>query len=164
FDHLTKLGELTGEVRVWRLAAADKPAPAGGGVPGPFQNAELAKFQGTWRIDGFDGPGGKLTPEEVTKLGWTLTIEGNKFQRAQHGEKTSSGRIAVDSTQKPPVLIQILTDRETDLSGWCLYELDGDTLRLCQETLGKGKPTEFKVTQSQTIAVYKREKKDAPKP
>ena len=35
FDHLTKLGDLTGTVRVWRLAEADKPAPAPTSWKGP---------------------------------------------------------------------------------------------------------------------------------
>ncbi len=161
FDHLTKLGDLVGKVRIWSLDEPKKPEP-NGKVPPRLHNPELAKFQGVWRIEQFDGPSGKLTPDEVGKLGWTFAVEGNKFEFAIPGQKTSFGRIAVDATQKPPVLIRIETDREQDLSTWCLYELDGDTLRLCQETLGKGKPAEFKVTASQTIAVYKREKPSPP--
>ena len=101
-----------------------------------------------------------MSDSEVKGLGWTLTIEGNKFRFAGKDRKgTSSGRIAVDSSQTPPVLIRIETDREQDVYTWCLYDLDGDTLRLCQDVRGKGRPKEFKATADTTIATYKHIKK-----
>jgi uncharacterized protein (TIGR03067 family) len=144
----------SGELKVFDLAPAE-------GKSRPLENAALRKFQGAWKLDGFElGGGNKLTDEEVQALGWTLTIEGNKFQSAdKDGKGTSSGRIAVDDSQKPPVLVRIMTDRENDLYGWSLYELEGDTLRLCQDVHQKGKPKEFKATADTTIATYKRVKK-----
>jgi uncharacterized protein (TIGR03067 family) len=130
-------------------------------VSGQIWNAEIKKFQGTWKLDGFDlGAGNMLTDEEIKRLGWTMTFKGNKFQLAdKDGKETTSGRIAVDPSQKPPVLIKIATDRDQDVFTWCLYELEGDTLRLCQDVHEKGKPKEFKAGKDTTIVTYKRIKK-----
>jgi RNA polymerase sigma factor (sigma-70 family) len=143
-----------GSIVVWERTAVQPE----GNLPARLENAELKKFQGAWKIDGFElGGGNKLSPEEVKGLGWTLTIEGNKFRFAgKDGKAGSSGRIAVDSSQVPPVLVRIETDREQDVYTWCLYEVDGDTLRLCQDVRGKGRPKEFKATADTTIATYKR--------
>ena len=143
----------SGELKVVRSRSAARP-------PGPLENAALRKFQGTWKLDGFElGGDNKLTEEEI-KAGLDTDHEGNKFQLAdKNGKDTSSGRIAVDDSQKPPVLVRIVTDRDNDLYTWCLYELDGDTLRLCQDVHQKGKPKEFKATADTTIATYKRVKK-----
>jgi RNA polymerase sigma factor (sigma-70 family) len=146
-----------GAVVIWERPAAKR----GGEKSPPLENVSLRKFQGSWQLDGFDlGGGNKLTDEEIKALGWTLAIEGNRFQSAdKNGKETSSGRIAVDPSQEPPVLVRIVTDRERDLYTWCLYELEGDTLRLCQDVHQKGMPKEFKAGKDTTIVTYKRIKK-----
>ena len=69
----------TGELKVFDLVSADDKSR-------PLENAVLRKFQGVWKLDGFEqGDGNKLTAEEIKALGWTLTIEGNKFQFRRQG-------------------------------------------------------------------------------
>ena len=42
----------------------------------------------------------------------------------------------------------------------CIYEIDGDTLKVCFDPEGKKRPTEFKgESGAQTLVVYKRVKK-----
>jgi hypothetical protein len=53
-------------------------------------------------------------------------------------------------------LVRVETDRENDLWTWCLYELKDDTLGLCQDVRGKGRPKEFKATADTTIVTFKR--------
>jgi RNA polymerase sigma factor (sigma-70 family) len=146
-----------GGVVIWERTAAQPMKDQ----PIRLENAELRKFQGAWRLDGFDlGGGNTLTAQEIKTQGWTLSIEGNKFQFTDRdGKKTSFGRIAVDDSTKPATLVRIETDRNQDVYTWCLYELDGDTLRFCQDVRQKGKPREFKAGPDTTIATYKRVKK-----
>lgn len=85
-----------------------------------------------------------------------LVIEGNKFSSWEKGKKGSFGRIAVDPSQDPPTLVRVETDRDTPVWTWCLYELKGDTLRLCQGL--EGRPKEFKASKDATVVTYKRVK------
>jgi uncharacterized protein (TIGR03067 family) len=145
-----------GAVVVWERPSANPP---GSNLPRPG-NAALQNFQGTWKISGFDlGGDNALSDDEIKALGWSITISGNRFQFVdKNGRKTSSGRIAVDDSTTPPTLVRIETDRDQDVYTWCLYELSGDTLRLCQDVRGKGRPKEFKAGPDTTIASYKRVK------
>lgn len=96
--------------------------------------------------------------QEVKALDMTLVIEGNRFSYWAKGKKDAFGRIAVDASPEPPTLVRVETDRDNDLWTWCLYELKGDTLRLCQDVKGKGRPKEFKAAADTTVVTFKRVK------
>ena len=128
----------------------------GSTAPAQFENAEIGKFQGHWQLTEFELAGGKLSAEEVKALDTTLTIVGNEYTLTVKGGKPVFGRVAVDPSQSPPTLVRVETDRKNDLYTWCIYEIKGDTLRLCQDVKGKGRPTEFKATESTTVVTYKR--------
>lgn len=121
-----------------------------------FDNPEIKKFQGRWQLTEFELAGGTLSVEEVKALDTTLTIEGNSYTLNGKGVKPVFGRVAVDPSQSPPTLVRIETDRKNDLYTWCIYEIKGDTLRLCQDVKGKGRPTEFKATENSTVVTYQR--------
>lgn len=123
-----------------------------------FENAVLEKFQGSWRLTGWELAGGKLTAEEMKARDDVMVIEGNNFTYLDKGQKVYFGRIAVDSTQDPPTLLLLGTDRKQDMYTWCIYELDGDTLRICKDVKGKGRPTEFKASENTVIQSYRRTK------
>lgn len=145
-------------MRLVALAVAACVSLACGPSPAQFNNPVLKDLQGRWQLTEFELGGGKLSADEVKKLDWVLVIEGNRFSYWQKGKTGSSGRIAVDASQEPPTLVRVETDRDNDLWTWCLYELKGDALRLCQDVKGKGRPKEFKATADTTVVTFTRVK------
>jgi RNA polymerase sigma factor (sigma-70 family) len=132
------------------------PAGAGGAAKGSdFQNPEMEKFQGVWQMESLIGPQGQVPKEDLK--GRSLVIDGNTFIREEQGKPFAEGLFAIDTTVTPKVLVMIATDRAA-AQVWALYELDGDTLKVCYELLGKGRPTEFKASSTQSVAVYRRQK------
>jgi uncharacterized protein (TIGR03067 family) len=122
------------------------------------QADEFKKMDGTWLV--VKGElGGTALPEEVTKT-FTLTLAGGKYA-VKVGGQDDKGTCTIDPTKKP---------KELDIKGEegpnkgktipCIYDLDGDTLKVCYDLSGKKRPTEFK-TEKDTLlylAVYKRQK------
>ncbi len=136
----------------------EQPRGAGGGgnKVSRFQNAEMEKFQGVWRNESVIGPHGEVPKENLKNR--SLLIEGNKFVRKANGKTFMEGRFAIDTTGKQKILVMIPTDRREAAQVWALYEIEGDTLKICYELLGVGRPTEFKAGDTQSVAVYKRQK------
>jgi uncharacterized protein (TIGR03067 family) len=138
----------------------EEPPGAGGAGKGSivskFQNPEMEKFQGTWSTESITSPSGKRSGEDLKDR--SLVIEGNKFMHKENGKTVMEGLIAIDTNGEQKGLVMILTDRKTPAQTWALYEFDGDTLKVCYDLLGKGRPTEFRVDTNQSVAVYKRRK------
>lgn len=122
------------------------------------QAEEIKKMDGVWNVVSGE-LGGSALPEEVTKT-FTLTLAGGKY-KVKVGGQDDSGTCTFDPTKKP---------KELDIKGEegpnkgktipCIYELDGDTLKVCYDLSGKKRPSEFK-TEKDTLrflAVYKRQK------
>jgi uncharacterized protein (TIGR03067 family) len=136
--------------------AAAPPARKPGGIEGvSSQRLALEKLQGVWRTESLTAPSGEVAKDAIK--GRSLVIEGNKFARKQDGKTFMTGRLALDASGKQKALVMICTDRE-GAEVWALYEIDGDTLKVCYDLLGKGRPTEFKAGATQSVAVYKRQK------
>ncbi|HJT78643.1 MAG TPA: sigma-70 family RNA polymerase sigma factor [Gemmataceae bacterium] len=118
-----------------------------------YQNPEMEDLQGVWQMESLVGPHGKV-PEERFE-GDSLVIEGNKFVRKEGGKTFTEGRLAIDTTGKQKILVMISTDREAAVV-WALYAVEGDKLKLCEELLGVGHPTEFEASATQSVVTYKR--------
>jgi uncharacterized protein (TIGR03067 family) len=73
-----------------------------------------------------------------------------------------AGTVTLDPTKKPKASDLTLTEGENkEKRGVAIYELTGDTFRLCAARPGEKRPTEFsaKAGSGQMLIVYKREKK-----
>lgn len=129
----------------------------------PKEDAELKKLQGTWVAAKGGAFKGKEEPEEdIKKAGHRLVIEGNKLSwyTALSAEPFLKGTIKLDPAQKPKVLDLSFTRAGKDVVGKCIYELEGDTLKLCYDDEGN-RPTEFKTradAPSLKLYVFKRKK------
>jgi uncharacterized protein (TIGR03067 family) len=121
---------------------------------------ELKKFQGTWTFESVE-TGGEVVPATEFK-DVTVTFEGDKFTVKKGNEVIQVGRQKLDPSRSPKTsdvtMIEGLNKGAVMLG---IYEISGDTLKVCFNPEGKKRPTEFKsASGSQTfVNVHKRVKK-----
>lgn len=121
---------------------------------------ELKKFQGTWTFESVEA-GGKVEPAASFK-GMTLTFDGDKHAVKKGNEVLQAGTQKLDPSRSPKSIDVTMTegpDKGTVVLG--IYEIDGDTLKVCFDPEGKKRPTEFKTAAGSPafVAVHKRVKK-----
>jgi uncharacterized protein (TIGR03067 family) len=120
---------------------------------------ELKKFQGTWTFESVEA-GGKKLPADQFK-GMTVTFEGDKYSVKKDDKVVEAATQKLDPSKSPKTLDAKVTDgpnKGAVILG--IYEISGDTLKVCFDPEGKKRPTEFKgESGSQTLVVHKRVKK-----
>ncbi len=124
--------------------------------PEPPRKKDLDAIQGTWsesiaEVRGRKQPRDFLFPVKVT-------FDGDKVMaKVGRREPELRGTLKLDESIRP---------RHYDLttpegrSAPAIYELDGDTLKVCISGIGEERPTSFETTPANewTLIVYKREK------
>ncbi|MFO0842649.1 MAG: TIGR03067 domain-containing protein [Gemmataceae bacterium] len=115
-------------------------------------------IQGTW-LPSKAELGGKAFPDEVRKS-IKLVVKDDKYT-VTVGEQADRGTVKLNPKAKPKELD--VTGTEGPNKGktiLAIYERDGDTLRVCYDLSGKGRPTEFKTKEGAPLflVTYKREK------
>ena len=115
-------------------------------------------LDGTWLPETAE-LGGKMFPDEIRKA-MKLVVKDGKYT-VTVGKQVDEGTVKLSPAAKPKELDITGTDGpnkgKTILA---IYERDGDTLRVCYDLSGKGRPTQFK-TRADTrlfLVTYKREK------
>jgi uncharacterized protein (TIGR03067 family) len=120
---------------------------------------ELKKFQGTWTFESVEA-GGKKLPADQFK-GITVTFEGDEYVVKKGDEVVEAATQKLDPSKSPKTLDAKVTDgpnKGAVILG--IYEISGDTLKVCFDPEGKKRPTEFKgESGAQTLVVHKRVKK-----
>jgi len=103
--------------------------------------------------------GGQKFPDEVLRT-MKLTMSDGKYT-VKVGEQIDRGTIKLDPTTKPKAIDIIGTEGPNNGKTFlAIYELTGDTLRICYDLEGKERPTEFKTVRDtqQFLVSYKRDK------
>lgn len=98
--------------------------------------------QGTWSPTKAE-LGGRPMPDAVLKR-ISLKLDNGKYE-VLVGEESDRGTYALDSTSKPRSMT--ITGTEGPNAGKtfpAIYEINGDTLRICYDLSGTKRPTEFK--------------------
>jgi uncharacterized protein (TIGR03067 family) len=118
---------------------------------------ELKKFQGTWTFESVEA-GGKEVPADGFK-GVTITFEGDKYTVKNGDEVIQAAKQALDPSRSPKTIDVTVVEgvnKGTVILG--IYELNGDTLKVCFDPEGKNRPTEFKTAAGSqtTLVVHKR--------
>ena len=119
---------------------------------------DFAKFEGTWEIVSMEVEGMKL-PEEQFKDA-PLVLKGDQFTM-KHGDIVYKGTFKLDVAKKPKELDITYTEGpEKGKTLLAIYDLQGDTYKVCIDVEGKGRPTEFasKKGSGHVLQVLKREK------
>jgi len=121
---------------------------------------EVRKFQGTWTFESSETGGEKLPIGELKAL--ILTFEGPKHTVKKGDDVIQVGTQKLDPSKSPKTIDVTIAEgpnKGTVMLG--IYEIDGDTLKVCFDPQGKKRPTEFKSTPGSDnfVNVHKRVKK-----
>lgn len=120
------------------LAAA---AIVDGGDAKKDAKKDPATIDGTW-IPSTAQLGGKEFPEEVRKT-IQLVVKDGKYLVVV-GKVEDRGTVKLDAAAKPKALDLTGTDGPNKGKTYpCIYERDGDNLKVCYDLSGKARPTEF---------------------
>jgi uncharacterized protein (TIGR03067 family) len=116
-------------------------------------------IQGTWLASTAEF-GGQKFPDEVRKS-IKLVIKDGKYT-VTVGREPDKGTSKMDPSANPKAMD--ITGTEGPNKGktmLAIYELKGDTLRVCYDVSGKKRPTEFKTAADTQLflVTYKREKR-----
>jgi uncharacterized protein (TIGR03067 family) len=107
-------------------------------------DAKVGTLEGTWLPSAAE-LGGKPFPDEIRKT-IRLELKGDRYT-VTAGTESDRGTFKLDPSAKPKALD--ITGTEGPNQGktiLAIYERNGDTLRVCYDLGGKGRPTEFKTT------------------
>jgi uncharacterized protein (TIGR03067 family) len=120
---------------------------------------ELKKFEGTWTFESVEA-GGKEVPA-AQFIGITVTFQGDKYAVKKGHEVIEAATQKVDPSKSPKTLDVAVTEgpnKGAVILG--IYEISGDTLKVCFDPEGKKRPMQFRTTSgSQTLVVHKRVKR-----
>ncbi len=133
-------GARMGLIEFERVPAKEKP-----------EAAELKKLQGVWKVTRLETQQGVVEAKKIEQMQWE--IEGKTMSHFIGTELGQLSRIAIDSTKSPKQLtLTVLKGpkEEIGLKSECIYEWNGDKLRICIATSGQPAPTEFAV-KKQTV-------------
>jgi uncharacterized protein (TIGR03067 family) len=120
--------------------------------------AEIKALNGVWTPASAE-LGGKPFPDEVLKT-MKLVMAGEAYT-ATVGKAIDKGTVKLDLTKKPKAMDIVGNDGPNKNKTFlAIYELNGDTLRICYDLSGKARPTEFKTQPDALIFLvnYKRSK------
>jgi uncharacterized protein (TIGR03067 family) len=102
---------------------------------------ELKRFEATWKFVMIDVEGRKIPAERFGED--RLVLKGKQFTTTIGGT-TTEGFFKIDPTASPKTIDITFTDgpgKDNTQKG--IYELDGDTQKICWAAPGKPRPTEF---------------------
>src|SRR5262249_9675392 len=116
-------------------------------------------IQGTWLASTAE-LGGKPFPDEARKS-IKLTLKDDKYT-VTVGKNPDQGTVKLDPSAKPKAMD--ITGTEGPNKGKkipAIYELNGDTLKICYDLSGKSRPMGFKTTEGTQLflVTYKRQKR-----
>jgi uncharacterized protein (TIGR03067 family) len=129
-------------------------------APDDAVKKEMAKLEGTWSVTALTNDGKKGKDEDIRKI--RVILKGDNYTAKVGDMVVEGGTWTIDPTRKPKSIDATATsgdDKGKKSLG--IYELDGDTLKMCFGPAGKDeRPKEFESKEGSKyeMGVYKRDK------
>ena len=119
---------------------------------------DLKAMEGKWKVESAEAGGKKIEVEGLKDL--VITITGDRYELTTK-DGPDAGTLKLDEAQKPKTMDA--TDTEGENVGKVIkavYELSGDTLRVCYPMKGDERPKELATSEGSPwlLLIYKREK------
>lgn len=111
--------------------------------------ADAASLKGEWQVTSAESDGQPLDARKLPK--WKLVFTADKVKGLKKGDEVA---FELDPTKKPKE-IDLLERGEVAVKA--IYELEGDTLKVCWLKDNATRPTEFASTKG-TLATFSRKK------
>ena len=105
----------------------------------------LDALKGTWTAQSLESGGQALPDDTLKELNMQLIFNGEKYTEKVKGKVNEEGTIKIDTSEKPATIdLNIRTGNDKDKLQRGIFELKGDTLKLCLARPGDEKrPTAF---------------------
>jgi uncharacterized protein (TIGR03067 family) len=138
----------------WQLLTAvivlAAPAPADDG------KKDAENIQGTWKVVSMEHAGEKAPEDKIKDVKFVI---GDGTIAIKDPRREEKAKFKLDPT-KTPKTIDLTAERNEAVQG--IYELKGDSLKLCFIKGGGERPSQFatKAGTEQALIVLEREKKD----
>lgn len=120
--------------------------------------ADLDALQGSWKLISAMQDGNALPEDKVKQT--TIVFKGDTFVFPHLADYATSraGTIKIDATKNPKEMDATSTNRDVMLG---IYELNGDSYKVCFAPVGKPRPTALSSTpgSGNIFQVWERQKK-----
>jgi uncharacterized protein (TIGR03067 family) len=136
-----------------QLAMAEDDAPRKAAAD------DLKKLQGLWQCVAMEREGDPIPPEDLK--GSTATYEDDRITLTRDGEVFRQGIVTLDPNRTPKrVNTWDLNGPYEDQTVPGIYQIDGDTLKVCFSRPGSERPAKFTTKEGAgtLYCVYKRKK------
>jgi uncharacterized protein (TIGR03067 family) len=122
--------------------------------------SDLDKLQGTWLLVAMESDGHEVEAEDFKD--WKAVYEGNRVTLWSGERVRRRGIVTLDSSRKPKAINTWDQDgpyEDQTVPG--IYEIDGETLKVCFARPGQERPKEFTTNAGTGFVscVYKRQKR-----
>jgi len=124
---------------------------------------DLNKLKGAWKATSVEAGGMALPDELLDKITFTITGDKYTFKSPDDNgvETVEEGTLKLDAAKKPAQMdINITKGKDEGKKQYGIYELDGDTMKVCFTPPEEERPKDFttKEGSKNVVMLFKRQK------